>query len=155
MVQGIDQETGSGNWVRELVDFALKRDIDEEVERQRETLKLHPDWVEGHYNLGVLYYSQGLLEESMTEFLTAIEYDSSYGAAYRRLGELYIGLCDYESGAKYAALAAERGDSTLLDSFKRYPSLARLVDSDATGVNVNRGDTDELLRRESIRRPAS
>ncbi|HYL99654.1 MAG TPA: hypothetical protein VEZ90_11925 [Blastocatellia bacterium] len=129
-------------WVRELVDFALNQDIDEEIECQKEILKEHPDWAEGHYNLGVLFYSQGLIEESMKEFLTSMECDPSYGPAYRRLGELYVGIGDYESGARYAALAAERGDSTLLDSFKRYPSLSALLEGIQEGS-------------ESIRRPAS
>lgn len=125
----MSQDESSISWVRELVDFALHRDVQGEVEQQREVLKVHPDWAEGHYNLGVLYYSQGLLEESMKEYLMAIEYDRSFGPAYRRLGELYIGIGDYESGARYAVLASERGDSSLFESFRRYPSLAALVDS--------------------------
>jgi len=107
--------------VRGLVDFALNQDIAEEIRVQYRVLEGDPMCAAAHLNLGILFYSQGRIEDSLREFLMSIECDSSQGRAYRKLGEVYVGLGDYTQAAIYARLAAERGDGKLLEAFGRYP----------------------------------
>jgi tetratricopeptide (TPR) repeat protein len=121
-------------WVRELVEFALDQDVSLEIDQQRAILKSHPNLALAHFNLGVLYYSQRRVGESINEFLTAIECDTGFGRAYRKLGEVYVNLGDYERAEWFARMASEFGDSTLLDAFRRHQAPG-----DYAG---NRCDTD-------------
>ena len=107
--------------VRGLVDFALNQDVVEEIKAQYRVLEDHPMSATAHMNLGILFYSQGRIEDSLREFLMSVECDPSQGRAYRKLGEVYVGLGDYTQAAMYARMAAERGDSALLEAFGRYP----------------------------------
>jgi tetratricopeptide (TPR) repeat protein len=109
--------------VRGLVDFALDQDIAEEIKAQYRVLETDPMCAGAHLNLGILFYSQGRVEDSLREFLMSIECDTSQSRAYRKLGEVYVGLGDYAQAAIYARMAAERGDSGLLEAFQRYPGV--------------------------------
>jgi tetratricopeptide (TPR) repeat protein len=115
------------NWLREFIEFALDRDVDEEVERQQARLADDTRSAEAHYNLAVLYYSQRRTSEAISEYETAIDCDPSFAPAYRKLGELYIAGGDYERAGKYALLAAGLGDRHLLDMFERYPNMRVFV----------------------------
>src|SRR5262249_14943594 len=117
--------------VRELVDFALDRDIAQQIEAQREVLKTDPMCAAARLNLGILFYSQGRIEDAIREMLMSIECDSSQGRAFRKLGEIYVGLGDYAQAAIYARMAADRGDATLLNAFDRYP---RALDGSTGGL---------------------
>jgi tetratricopeptide (TPR) repeat protein len=109
--------------VRGLVDFALNQDVAEEIKAQYRVLEGDPMCAAAHLNLGILFYSQGRIEDSLREFLMSIECDSSQGTAYRKLGEVYVGLADYAQAALYARMAADRGDTGLLEAFTRYPKV--------------------------------
>jgi len=109
--------------VRGLVDFALNQDIAEEIKAQYRVLEADPMCADAHLNLGILFYSQGRIEDSLSEFLMSIECDPSLARPYRKLGEVYVGLGDYTQAAMYARMAAERGDSKLLEAFERYPRV--------------------------------
>jgi predicted Zn-dependent protease len=114
--------------VRDLVDFALNRDVAAEIEAQHRILRADPLSAEARLNLGVLFYSQGMIEDAIRELLMSIECDKSQPTAFRRLGEIYIGLGDLAQAGMYARMAADRGDATLLDAFKRYPAVESYVD---------------------------
>ena len=73
-----------GRWLRGLVDFALDRDVSEEIDRQEGLLASDAASAKAHFNLGVLRYSRGRTYEAIGEFLMAIEIDSRFAAAYRR-----------------------------------------------------------------------
>ncbi|HKV38113.1 MAG TPA: tetratricopeptide repeat protein [Blastocatellia bacterium] len=120
--------SAESSWVRDLVEFALDRDISEEIEAQLGILREYPELASAHFNLGVLYYSQRRLEDSIREYLMAIECDPTMGKAYRKLGEIYVGLDDCKQAGRYAVMAAERGDSALLDAFRRYPLMRQFVE---------------------------
>jgi tetratricopeptide (TPR) repeat protein len=111
------------NWLREFLEFALDRDVGEEIERQQARLAADARSAEAHYKLAVLYYSQRRTPEAISEYETAIACDPSFAPAYRKLGELYIAGGDYERAGKYALLAAGLGDRHLLDMFERYPNM--------------------------------
>jgi tetratricopeptide (TPR) repeat protein len=113
-------ELGRG-FARGLVDFALNHDVATEIERQQQILAKDPDSAAARLNLGILFYSQGRVEDAIREMLMSIECDPSQGRPYRKLGEIYIGLRDYPQAAIYARMAADRGDSKLLEAFERYP----------------------------------
>lgn len=109
--------------VRGLVEFALSKDIAEEIEAQQRILREAPFSATARLNLGMLFYSQGRVEDAIRELLMSIECDPSQGRAYRKLGEIYVGLGDYGQAEMYARMAADRGDTELHDAFKRYPRV--------------------------------
>jgi tetratricopeptide (TPR) repeat protein len=113
-------------WTRELVEFALNQDVNLEIRRQREILAANPKSARAHFDLGVLYYSQGQAQEAMHEFLEAIDSDPAYARAYRKLGEVFVVQGDYDRAQWYAATAAELGDRQLLEAFERYPHANNL-----------------------------
>jgi len=106
--------------VRGVVDFALNQDIALEIDAQQRVLETDPTSASERLNLGILFYSQGRIEDAMRELLMSIECDPSQGRAYRKLGEIYVGLGDYGQAAMYAGMAADRGDRKLLDAFERH-----------------------------------
>jgi tetratricopeptide (TPR) repeat protein len=76
----------------------------------------------------VLYYSQRLVAESISEFEAAIECDPSFAHAHCKLGEVYINTGDYERAGQCALRAAELGDRALLEMFERYPAFRQYVE---------------------------
>lgn len=123
------------HWLRGLVDFALNEDVAQEIARQQRTILADSDSAKAHFNLAVLQYSQGLKYEAISALLNAIEIDPGYAAAYIKLGEIYVGLGDYERAGSYAIKAAERGNPALLDLFRRYSSMERYVDTEMLAPN--------------------
>ena|SRR5262249_16623566 len=111
-------------WVRGLVDFALNQDITVEIQAQQRVLEADPMNAGARLNLGILFYSQGRIEDAIRELLMSIECDPAQGRAFRKLGEIYVGLGDYSQAACYARMAADRGDSKLLEAFERYPGIS-------------------------------
>jgi lipopolysaccharide biosynthesis regulator YciM len=119
----------SKGWTRELVEFALNKDVDQEIRHQREILAESPRSARAHFDMGVLHYSQGRSQEAVSEFLEAIDCDPSYARAYRKLGEIFVVRGEYDRAAWYAQTAAERGDRTLLEAFERYPNANSLLEN--------------------------
>lgn len=115
------------SWLREFIEFALDRDVGEEIERQKASLTDDARSAEAHYKLAVLHYSQRRTPEAISEYEAAIDCDPSFAPAYRKLGELYIAAGDYERAGKYALLAAGLGDRQLLEMFERYPNMKVFV----------------------------
>ena len=110
------------------MDFALDQDVNVEIEQQRRLLLANPRSAKAHFDLAVLYYSQRRVDEAIAEFEAAINCDPSFGRAYRKLGEVYVNLGDYERAGRYAVKAAEFGDNTLLEMFERYPAFKGFVE---------------------------
>jgi tetratricopeptide (TPR) repeat protein len=129
-----------------LVDFALNWDIAAEIGKQQDILGKQPTSAAARLNLGILFYSQGRVEDAIREILMSIECDPSQGRPYRKLGEIYVGLGDYDQAAIYARMAADRGDSKLLEAFERYPGVL---------IGRNRRDDDADPERSSVAPQAS
>ncbi|HEY6333296.1 MAG TPA: hypothetical protein VI756_28490 [Blastocatellia bacterium] len=121
-------DQNESHWLRELVDFALDRDVGEEIERQEQVSSSGSDSARAHFNLGILHYSQGFRYEAIGEFLIALEIDPYFADGYRKLGEVYVGLGDYRQAGRYAVKAAECGDPALLEAFRRYPAMRQFVE---------------------------
>ena len=113
-------------WVRDLVEFALDHDVNREIDEHRRVLEANPDSAAAHFNLGVLYYSQRRVREAIAEYEASIKCDPTLAPAYRKLGEVYISIGDYERAGQYAQEAARLGDRALLEMFERYPIIGRL-----------------------------
>ncbi len=128
------RETHGKRWLRELVDFALDRDVDLEINRQREILEQMPDSAKSHFDLAVLLYSHGNVVEAISEFEAAIACDPLRACSYRKLGEIHVNLGDYERALQCATRAAALGDRALLEMFERYPNAANFVESAAKNV---------------------
>jgi len=122
-------EQQQATWLRELVDFALDNDVSDEIARQREIVAAQPDSSRARFDLGVLHYSQGRIYDAIGEFLMAVEIDPLYSQAYRKLGEIYVNLGDYRQAGSYALKAAELGDTSLFDAFRRYPAMRGFVEA--------------------------
>ncbi len=54
-----------------------------------DTVKKMPDSQQAHYNLGLVYYGQGRLDEAMKEYLTVLEYNPNNIMAHNNLGNVY------------------------------------------------------------------
>ncbi|HXG93251.1 MAG TPA: tetratricopeptide repeat protein [Blastocatellia bacterium] len=116
------------SWLREVVEFALDEDVNQEIARQQAILKENPCNAKAHFDLAVLYYSQRRVQESIREFESAIESDPQFAPAYRKLGEVYVALDDYERAGRCAVKAAELGDRMLLEMFERYPAFKKFIE---------------------------
>lgn len=115
-------------WLRNLVEYALDRDVNIAIEQQQSILQTEPRSAKAHYDLGVLHYSQRRVAEAISEYEAAIECDPSFSCAYRRLGEVYINIGEYERAGQCALKAAELGDRALIEMFERYPSFKIFVE---------------------------
>ncbi|HJZ69847.1 MAG TPA: tetratricopeptide repeat protein [Blastocatellia bacterium] len=114
------------SWLRDLVEFALDHDVNREIEGQRRLIEENPGSAVAHFNLAVLYYSQRRVGEAIAEYEVSIKCDPTLGRAYRKLGEVYINIGDYERARQYAQEAAALGDKTLQEMFERYPEIGTL-----------------------------
>jgi tetratricopeptide (TPR) repeat protein len=122
------REREASHWLRELVDFGLDYDLTEEIQRQEQIASSGSGSARAHFNLGILHYSRGFRYEAIGEFLMAIEIDPYFASGYRKLGEVYVGLGDYEQAGRYAVKAAECADPALLEAFRRYPAMQHFVE---------------------------
>jgi tetratricopeptide (TPR) repeat protein len=115
-------------WWRNLVEYALDKDVTNEIEQQQSILRAEPQSAKAHFDLGVLHYSQGRVAEAVAEYEAAIRCDSSFACAYRKLGEVHINSGEYERAGQCALKAAELGDRALIEMFERYPAFKKFVE---------------------------
>lgn len=116
------------NWLRKLVEFALDSDVNQAIDEQQRILRAAPESARAHYDLAVLHYSQGRVAEAVASCDRAIECDPMYAPAYRKLGEVFISAGDYEQAGRYAVIAADLGDNSLVEMFERYPAVKKFVE---------------------------
>jgi len=60
----------------------------EEAEYQK-TLQIYPNYVEAHTNLGIIFFRQGLLDQSLAEYQKAVEIKPEYAKGYYNIGSVY------------------------------------------------------------------
>ena len=127
MWEDMAEKNRGTSWLRELVDFALDRDIHTEIERQHRILEAAPGSAKAHLDLAILYVSRRNAAEAIAHCEAALTIDPSFTPAYSKLGEIHISLGNYEQAGRYALKAAEFGDRTLLEMFERYPGVAAFI----------------------------
>jgi tetratricopeptide (TPR) repeat protein len=55
----------------------------------RKAIKLKPDWADAHYQLGLLYEDQAVLNDAIREYQAAVRLQPSLATAHYRLAQLY------------------------------------------------------------------
>lgn len=134
---------GRKSWLRDLVEFALDHDVNREIESQRRLIEENPGSPEAHFNLAVLYYSQRRVDEAIAEYEASIRCDPTLARAYRKLGEVYINIGDYERARDYAQEAAALGDKTLQAVFERYPVVDKSQQQSVRESRLETSMTDQ------------
>lgn len=105
---------------RRLSSFALDHGVNEAIDAQKKVNEQAPDFAEGAYNLGILYYSQKRVDEAIDAYLHAIRLDPTYAKAHKNLGEIYVVQERYDEAWRHAYIAAKHGNAKLLDMLRRY-----------------------------------
>jgi tetratricopeptide (TPR) repeat protein len=83
----------AGNWVAEInlgMYFMNKGEKAKAIERFRETIRVRPNHVRGHFNLGVALYETGSLEEAVLHYRQALMLDPNFGEAHCNLGVILL-----------------------------------------------------------------
>jgi len=73
------------------------------------SVRLDPRIVEGHADLGVLYYRSGRYDEAVREFSRVVELDPTNSPAYTDLGWVLFRLGDVKESARSVAQALKFG----------------------------------------------
>jgi tetratricopeptide (TPR) repeat protein len=108
------------NLFRRLTSFALNHDVNEAIEAQHRVNEQCPDFAEGAYNLGILYYRQKRVDEAIAAYQHAIKLDPTYAKAHKNLGEIYVVQEKYDQAWHHAYIAVKHGNTKLIDMLKRY-----------------------------------
>ena len=112
---------------RRLAEFAVDYDVKRAVESQVTVNVQYPEFAEGAYNLGILYYSQGKVEAAIDAYKHAIKLDGSYAKAHKNLGEIYIIQERYDLAWEHARAAEQSGNTKLVEMMSRYGITQRPV----------------------------
>ena len=105
---------------RDAVEFALDRDVAEEIERQSAILSRHPDNARAALDLAVLVGSHGRREEAIGLYRKAIALDPQMARAHKNLGEIYVVLGRLDLAWEEARRAADLGNRSLLTMLERW-----------------------------------
>jgi tetratricopeptide (TPR) repeat protein len=108
-----------GFW-RWLASFALDHDVNRAIDEQQGVNARFPDFAEGAYNLGILYYSQKRVDEAIAAYQHALKLDPTCARAHKNLGEIYVVQENYGLAWRHARLAARYGNTKLIDMMRRY-----------------------------------
>ena len=65
-------------------------DVEEEIESYKMAIRINPDDLEAHFNLGNNYQKSGMYKEAIEAFKQAIRIDPDYAEAHYNLGNVYV-----------------------------------------------------------------
>lgn len=65
---------------------------DASINAFKQAIAANPEFVEAHYNLGVLYDEKGMTEEAIGAYIKTIETDANFVKAYNNLSVIYYKL---------------------------------------------------------------
>lgn len=105
---------------RRLVSFAVDHDVNKAIDAQRQINEQIPDFAEGAYNLGILYYSQKRVDEAIEAYQQAIRLDPTYAKAHKNLGEIYVIQENYDQAWSHAYIAERHDNTKLIEMMRRY-----------------------------------
>jgi len=95
--------------------------LEEAVQLYREGVRLRPDWKEGWWYLGTMFYDQDRYEEARAALRRFTVLDPKVAAAWA-----FLGLCEYETKAYDAALAhLEHATALGLDATSQLYTVAQ------------------------------
>ncbi len=69
-----------------------KKEYEKAIKKFNKAIKLNPEFVEAHSNLGYCFRKIGNFASSLSSYNTALTLDSSYAPAREYLGETYLAL---------------------------------------------------------------
>ncbi len=110
----------------------IERDTQKSFRLRNELAEKYPKEKEVHYDLGWTYQIRGMFEESIAEFLKALELDPNMGHAFNGLAYSYSDMGEYEKAIeyfqKYIAMYPE--DANPVDSMaEQYLRMGHLDDA--------------------------
>ncbi|MGD8536286.1 MAG: tetratricopeptide repeat protein, partial [Candidatus Aminicenantes bacterium] len=88
-------------------------------------LKLNPNFLEAHLNLGNLYFKKNLLSDSAFHYNKAIEINPHIGQAYNNLALIFLNQRKYSLALEYTEMAEQRGSQVHPEIKKRILDLAK------------------------------
>jgi tetratricopeptide (TPR) repeat protein len=108
-----------GPFRKEVIEFALDRDVEEEMARTLSAIKKHPNNSAFYVNLGDLYYSQRKMEEAVRTYVQALQVDPRNTRAHTRLGQICAIYKLYSEAWQHARAAESLGDPHLKEQLER------------------------------------
>ncbi|MEE8605652.1 MAG: tetratricopeptide repeat protein, partial [Candidatus Aminicenantaceae bacterium] len=107
----------------------IERDTQKSFRLRKELIEKFPKEKEAHYDLGWGFQFRGMYEQSIAEFLKALELDPNMGHAFNGLAYTYSDMGEYEKAVeyfqKYVAMYPE--DANPVDSMaEQYLRMGRL-----------------------------
>jgi tetratricopeptide (TPR) repeat protein len=88
---------------------AMENNLNGAIRNYNSALKLNPEYAEVYFNLGAVYYKQGLQKQAEEAFLKTIELQPGFGRAHYSLGFVYLEQRKFDLAKKHADLATEYG----------------------------------------------
>ena len=146
----------------------LKR-FDEATKNLQIAIKIQPDFLEAHYNLGILQTKNDNLDEAIASYKRAIEIQPNHSAAHYNLGNIYKEKEQYDTALEHYRLAvqakpdyamAHNNMGTILkeigDVTAAIESFERTIDIDGQAVESRCNlaevliDNDQLIAAQKI-----
>lgn len=107
-------------WRKEVIDYALDRETQTQMEEQRAWIAREPANAQPYYHLAQLYRVAYKQDEALGLLLEAIRLDGSFAAAHSALAEVYVMRDDHPAAWRHARLAEEHGDPRAVELLTRY-----------------------------------
>jgi cytochrome c-type biogenesis protein CcmH/NrfG len=104
---------------KEAIEFALDRDVEEELVRILSSLKQYPNNSHLYVSLGDLYYSQRKTEQAVRAYVQSLELDPRNIRAHTRLGQICAVYKLYSEAWQHARVAESLGDPHLKEQLER------------------------------------
>ena len=105
---------------RDVVDFAIGKDLDSAIAEQLARIDRDPQEAEPYCALGVFFRMQGRIEDAIQMHQRALELEPNYALPHRELGQIHAVRGNYEEAWQHAREAARLGDRSLLGLLERY-----------------------------------
>ena len=108
-----------GPFRKEVIEFALDRDVQEEIDRALAAIKKDPKNSSFYVSLGDLYYSQKKMEQAVSIYVQALQIDAKNIRAHTRLGQICAMYELYSEAWQHARAAESLGDLHLKEQLER------------------------------------
>jgi cytochrome c-type biogenesis protein CcmH/NrfG len=107
-------------WRKEVIEFALDQETRKHMEEQVAWIQREPENAKPYFHLAQLYRVAFQQDTALGLLLEAVRLDPDFADAHGALAEIYITRSDDEAAWRHAHIAAERGDSSVLELLEKY-----------------------------------
>lgn len=108
-----------GPFRKEVIELALDRDVQEEIDRALSAIKKSPNNSSFYVSLGDLYYSQKKIELAVSTYVQALQVDPGNTRAHTRLGQICAMYELYTEAWQHARAAESLGNPHLKEQLER------------------------------------